>query len=51
MIDNEQFLLVLDANVLIRDFWWSGAEFRQLLETLAAGHWIVVPEVALLEAR
>lgn len=44
-------LLVVDANILIRDFWWEGGDFRYLLAHLMLGHRLIIPEIALLEAR
>jgi hypothetical protein len=43
--------MVLDANVLIRDFWMTGSSFSYLLTHQFLQHRPAIPEVALLEAR
>lgn len=44
-------LLVLDANILIADFWWCGRDFNYLLTHVTLGHRLAIPRIALLEAR
>ncbi len=51
MARGNQYIVVFDANVLIRDFWWEGAEFQRLQKNFFLAHQVVVPEVALQEAR
>ncbi len=46
-----RFIVVFDANVLIRDFWWEGAELQRLQKNFFLSHQVVVPELALQEAR
>lgn len=46
----ETCVLVLDANILIKDFWWEGRSPQHLINRLFLLHTIVVPELALLEA-
>lgn len=43
--------VVLDANILIRDFWMSGPAFTYLQTHQFLGHRPVVPEVAYREAK
>ena len=51
MPDNIEPYIVLDANILIRDFWMSGPSFSYLLTHQFLGHHPIIPEVAYLEAR
>lgn len=51
MPDNTSLYVVLDANILIRDFWMSGPGFSYLLTHLFLDHRPIIPEVAYLEAR
>lgn len=46
----ETCVLVVDANILIKDFWWEGPSAKHLISRLFLLHTIVVPELALLEA-
>ena len=46
----ETCLLVLDANILIKDLWWEGETFGYLNKRLFLAHTLVIPEVALREA-
>lgn len=48
--DRSVCVLVIDANVLIRDFWWEGSGPQHLLKRLFLMHTLVVPELALREA-
>ena len=43
--------IVLDANILINDFWMTGPSFSYLLAHHFLGHRPMVPEVAFQEAR
>lgn len=47
---NGTCMLVVDANVLVRDFWWKGPAPSYLLERLFLMHALVIPEIALAEA-
>lgn len=51
MPDRTLYYVVLDANVLIRDFWMTGPGFSYLLTHQFLQHRPAIPEVALLEAR
>jgi PIN domain-containing protein len=51
MPDNTSLYVVLDANILIRDFWMSGRSFSYLLMHQFLDHRPIIPEVAYLEAR
>ena len=51
MVDKSSYYIVLDANILISDFWMSGPSFSYLQTHLFLGHRPVIPEVAYLEAR
>lgn len=51
MADNTSLYIVLDANILIRDFWMSGSGFSYLLTHQFLDHRPIIPEVAYLEAR
>lgn len=46
----ETCVLVVDANILVKDFWWEGPSAQHLVRRLFLMHTIVVPELALLEA-
>ena len=51
MADNTSLYIVLDANILIRDFWMTGHGFSYLQTRQFLGHRPIIPEVAYLEAR
>src|SRR5690349_9983138 len=51
MADNTSLYVVFDANILIRDFWMTGASFSYLRTHQFLGHRPVIPQVAFLEAR
>ena len=51
MPDNTALYVVLDANILIRDFWMSGPSFSYLTTHGFLGHRPVIPEVAYLEVQ
>ena len=42
--------MALDANVLIRDFWWKSAPAQELLNWFFLGHTLVIPEIIITEA-
>jgi hypothetical protein len=46
----ETCVLVVDANILVKDFWWDGPSSQHLISRLFLMHTVVVPELALLEA-
>lgn len=43
-------ILVVDANILIQDFWFEGSSWSYLKKRNFLGHMLVVPEIALDEA-
>lgn len=51
MPNTPSYYVVLDANIIIRDFWMTGPSFTYLLTHLFLEHRPAIPEVALLEAR
>jgi hypothetical protein len=51
MPNNTEFYLVLDANILIRDFWMTGQGFSYLKNHQFLSHHPIIPEVAFLEAK
>lgn len=46
----DKCMLVLDANILIRDFWWKSSIVQYLQQWLFLDHTLVIPEIAILEA-
>jgi len=51
MADDIALYVVLDANILIGDFWMSGPSFEYLLIHQFLNHHPIIPKVAYLEAR
>ncbi len=43
-------MVALDANVLIRDFWWKSAPAQDLLNWFFLSHTLVIPEIIIAEA-
>lgn len=44
-------LLVLDANILIRDFWWKSSAFKYLQDRIFLSHAIVIPKISVEESK
>lgn len=44
-------LVVVDTNIIAKDFWMRGRAFRMLIESQERGHQLAVPEIVIEEAR
>lgn len=51
MRKSDESLLILDANILIRDFWLKAYSFNYLCDRDFLIHTVIVPEISLKEAR
>ena len=49
MILDYKVLIVLDSNIIIRDFWMKGQSFEYLRTHMFIGHTLVIPEIVVEE--
>lgn len=49
--DKPSCLLVLDANILIKDFWWKSETFNYLQDRMFLLHALVIPKISLEESK